>query len=702
MDIPGFKLGREFADGEYCRVYNALDLSNHKTVNIQVFDSSLITNQAFSRQFRNVTSKLVGTSFGIMAPFLQAEISNQACYVVSQYFPNSQQLSATPPTLTRRQILKFALQLAKTLDQLHLAGLVHGGIEYNSLYFKAPDQLMLKPVILQRLILTLRPITFKSLEQAQKRYLAPEASKGLTPATDFYALGVLLYQLIFGSLPVDKTDARLFQEWPSTGGIKDLKVFFIKLLAHEPGQRIQSHNQFTEALEQCGIDLLKLAPSVSKTSAVQYDRANHDKTASRPFSKWMVLTASLAVIALAGTLILLPSHEEAQKPVLEEAQQQPVLEEAQQQSALDEEAQQQRELEDASEVVASAETTNVEKKPVEQPSVDTFTKIEMTEAEVSPSVENLYQQALTQMETNPEAALQIVNDLLEQKPADIASLKLKQQIEKELDIRSLINTAEQQLKELKLLDPSGDNAYESYQTLAGMLSSDDERVRSGFNHIAATYHTLAENLFKEEHLDKALERVERGLSVKDDYAPLLKLRITINEKKNELQRKLKLAKLEKQRELEIQKILEKQQRREEQRLRIKKEQAALEQKRQKEEKAKRLAQQVKEKELELIKQSKVDALLTSANDHLKAGRRTLKKVFAAHINYDELQKLNSKSQRVTELKEALINAYMLLSERQSNDKLYKLAIQAIEQGVQMSPEDKKQLQIRSQLSFSTF
>ncbi len=701
MDIPGYKLGREFADGEYCRVFNALDLSNHKTVNIQVFDSSLIANPAFSTQFRNVTSKLVGTSFGIMAPFLQAEISNQACYVVSQYFPNSQQLSATPPTLTRRQILKFALQLAKTLDQLHLAGLVHGGIEYSSLYFKAPDQLMLKPVILQRLIPTLRPITFKSLDQSQKRYLAPEASKGLTPATDFYALGVLLYQLIFGSLPVEKTDARLFQEWPSTGDIKDLKVFFIKLLAHDPGQRIQSLNQFTEALEQCGIDLLKLAPTVSKTTAVQYDRANHNKTASRSFSKWMVLTASLAVIALTGTLILLPSHEEAQQqPVLEEAQQQSALDEEAQQQSIFDEAKQQRELEDASEVAASADTTNVEKKTVEQPSADTFTKIEMTEAE--PSVENLYQQALTQVETNPEAALQIVNDLLEQKPADIASLKLKQQIEKELEIRSLINTAEQQLKELKLLDPDGDNAYESYQTVAGMLSSDDERVRSGFTHIAAAYHALAENLFKEERLDKALERVERGLSVKDDYAPLLKLRITINEKKNELQRKLKLAKLEKQREQEIQKMLENQQRREEQRLRIKKEQAALERKRQKEEKAKRLAQQVKEKELESIKQSKVDALLKSANDHLKTGRRTLKKVFAAHIDYDELQKLNSTSQRVTELKEALINAYMLLSERQSNDKLYKLAIQAIKQGVQMSPEDKKQLQIRSQLSFSTF
>jgi serine/threonine protein kinase len=635
MDIPGFKLGREFADGEYCRRYNALNLGNHKTVNIQVFDSSLIANQVFVSQFRDVTSKLVGSSFGIMSPILQADISSQACYVVSKYFPSPQQLSATPPTLTRHQILVFALQLAQTLDQLHSAGLVHGGIEYNSLYFKAPNQLMLRPVILQRVIPTLRPITFKSLDQAQKRYLAPEASEGLTPATDFYALGVLLYHLIFGPLTVDKTGVEPLEDWPFVGDERDLEVLFRELLAPDPGQRIQSLDQFTKVLEQCGIDLLELTPPVSNTTSVNHHKTNDGETASRSFSKWIILTAGLAVSVLAGTQNLLP--------VLDEAQQQ-------------------REPEDASVVAPSADTTSVETNPVELPAANSFAKIEIAKA--SPSIESQYQQALTQMETNPEAALQIVKVLLEQKPLDTALLKLENQIKNALEIRSLINTAKQQLKEEKLLQPSGDNAYESYQALAEKLSLDDERVRSGFTDIAEAYHTLAENLFKQERIDKALELVERGLSVKDDYAPLLKLRITINEQKDRLQHKLKLVQQEKRRKLEKQ--------------------------------AEILAEQAMEKE------SRVDALLRSANDQLKNGRQTLKKVFAAHLNYDELRKLNSTSQRVTELKKTLINAYVLLSQRESNDKLYKKAIQSIEQDVQMNPQDKKKLQIRSQLSFSSF
>jgi serine/threonine protein kinase len=687
MDIPGFKLGRKYADEEYCRGYNALNLGNQKTVNIQVFNSSLVANEVFSSQFRDVTSKMVGTSFGIMAPTLQAVISDKACYVVSKYFPSPQQLSATPPNLTRHQVLQFALQLAQTLDQLHKVGLVHGGIEYSSLYFSATDKLILRPVILQRVIPILRPLTFKSLERAQKRYLAPEAIEGLTPATDFYALGVLLYQLIINPAVVDTTDTKLLEEWPSVENNQGLKELVRQLLAPDASLRIQSLDQFTAALQQCGVDILESAPTVSKATYARRHRDNDGETASRSFAKWIVLTAGLVVTVLVGAPIILST--------LDEAWQWP-------------------ELDNASEVVASADTTHEENQQIVQPPSATLATIEPVET--SPSAKDLYQQALTQMETDPEAALLNVKVALNLKPGDVESLKLKRQIENELEIRSLINRAEQQLAEQKLHQPSGDNAYETYQTLAEKLPTDDERVRSGFTHIAAAYHSMAQNHFTEELYDKALEYVEMGLSVEHDYPPLHELRISINEQKKALQRELKLAQLEKRRNSEQQNLLKKQQQRKKElqtkkdsqekkepqgkkeQHRLVKKQAAVELNQRQEEQSKKVARQT----VDPLKQVKVEALLRSANDHLNNGRLTLKSVFAAHLNYDELRKLDSNSQSVTQLKKALINAYALLADRQPSEKLYKLAIQAIEQGVQMSPEDRKQLQIRSQLSFSSF
>jgi hypothetical protein len=71
---------------------------------------------------------------------LQASISGQACYVISEYFPSPQQVVAEHTQIPRQQVLQLALQLAKMLDQLHKAGLVRGGIDHSALDFRAPDR----------------------------------------------------------------------------------------------------------------------------------------------------------------------------------------------------------------------------------------------------------------------------------------------------------------------------------------------------------------------------------------------------------------------------------------------------------------------------------------------------------------------------------------------------------------------------------
>ncbi|MEJ2455044.1 MAG: hypothetical protein P8103_12925 [Candidatus Thiodiazotropha sp.] len=97
--------------------------------------------------------------------------------------------------------------------------------------------------------------------------------------------------------------------------------------------------------------------------------------------------------------------------------------------------------------------------------------------------------------------------------------------------------ADRQLQELKLLQPSGDNAYESYQSLAELFSAEDERVQQGFTRIAAACQGEAERLPEEDPLDKAQETVKPGLSINTDYPPLLNLRMRIAERKSARERK---------------------------------------------------------------------------------------------------------------------------------------------------------------------
>ena len=667
MKIPGFKLGRQFADGPYCKAYNALNLSNHKTVNVQVFDPYLATNQTFWDQFREITGKLAGASFGIMTPILQAEISPQACYVVSEYFPSPQQLPSKPLNLNRYQVLQFAMQLAETLDQIHKIGLVHGAIEYSALYFKTPGQLMLRPVSLQRVIPLLRSSMLESLDQTQKIYLAPEAGEGLTPATDFYALGVLLYQLIFDTVLLDTDASRVPAAWSFIDEHLDLSFFFKALLTADASRRVHNFDQFRAALQQCGVELPETVPNPYKAEEVQRYQRDGGEGASSAVAKWAVPAAGLAVVSVTGALFWSLLREEAQaKPDLPA---------------------------DTVKIVASDPATG------KKGSVQQLTALAPKgPVRTFPNLENLYRQALAQTETSPKAALMTINVVLNQKPDHFAALKLKQQIEQELWVRSIIDTAERQLQELKLLQPTGDNAYESYLILAEKLSADDERVRNGFARIAAAYHARAESVFEKDQLDKALEYVELGLSVEAEYPPLLELRVSINDRKKSLERELQLAQQERQRRLEQQQ--QRQQQRE-----VRQSQHQLEQQRQAEtlmrnleEQARKAEQQAKQREAEQASRARVAALLMSADGYLNNGNLSLDNVFAAHRDYEELRKLDSANIEASRLKRDLMEAYTILANRENNDELYNVALQALEQGVQLDPQDRRRLQIRLQLS----
>ncbi len=635
MDIPGFKLGRQYAEGPYCKGYNALNLSNHKTVNVQIFHPSLLGNADFVAQFREIADRLVGVNFGIMTATLQAELSNRSCYVITEYFPSPQQLASAETNLTRQQSLHLALQLAQTLDQLHQAGLVHGGIEYSALYFRDPERIALRPVIPQRALPVLRPAAIRSLEPRQKCYVAPEAIKAATPASDFYALGVLLYQLIFKQTPEDRYSTPTPDKWSFEGEHKDLEPFIRQLIKNDPAHRIQSLDQYNRALKRCGVHLPGSALSVAKASQARSRIKDTENPASGTTSKWIFIAAGLAMVAVAGAGLLNLSRETTQGPA------------------------------DNQEIIGSDSA-----KPEPEVAEQTATLAEAESAEALPDTDSLYQQTLT----------------------------LKQRSEQELKARSIITTAERQLEAHKLFQPSGDNAYESYQTLADMLSAEDERVQRGFTRIAVACHEEAEKLLQGKRLDDAQETVDLGLSVKADYPPLLNLRMRINERRSTLERKQNTARLKLQKRNQQTKKQAARQQTAQQGLLEQKQKDLLIRLQEEETRARNAAELARRQEAERTKLMKIEALLRSANDHLKNDALSLVNVFSAHQEYEKLRNLDYTDPKIRQLQSALIDAYTMLTLRENSGEVYASAISALEQGVQLNPRERKKLQIRSQLS----
>lgn len=102
--------------------------------------------------------------------------------------------------LGEREVLRVATAVSEALAAAHRAGVVHGDLK--------PANVLVTPagrVVITDFGLARASDSSRAADRATPAYLAPEQVEGLppTPASDVYALGVMVYELSTGALPFD-------------------------------------------------------------------------------------------------------------------------------------------------------------------------------------------------------------------------------------------------------------------------------------------------------------------------------------------------------------------------------------------------------------------------------------------------------------------------------------------------------------------
>lgn len=107
--------------------------------------------------------------------------------------------------------ISFAVQivthLCAAVQYAHEQGIVHGNIQPSSILMRAEEDVLLTNFGMKRAYQHGESLVAQ-IEEGNPTYTAPEQALGMVcPASDIYALGVLLYRLLGGSLPYDDDDA---------------------------------------------------------------------------------------------------------------------------------------------------------------------------------------------------------------------------------------------------------------------------------------------------------------------------------------------------------------------------------------------------------------------------------------------------------------------------------------------------------------
>jgi serine/threonine protein kinase len=170
--------------------------------NFEVYDVPLNVRNVFEHEAR----MLARLEHPHLLPIYDYGLYNESPFLIMRFLPKSQsivdyynELGSMPV----RDMLRLVQRLASAIDYLHAQGITHGDINPANILLGEQEH----PYIYNLVVSSALQAIAEAHEEhivGTPPYIAPEIFMGqsLAPAVDLFALGVMLYQMFTGELPL--------------------------------------------------------------------------------------------------------------------------------------------------------------------------------------------------------------------------------------------------------------------------------------------------------------------------------------------------------------------------------------------------------------------------------------------------------------------------------------------------------------------
>ena len=250
-----YRLDERIGVGGFAEVWRGFDLQLERVVAIKLPKASAITgSEAFLAEARRVAA--------LQHPHIVTvhDIGQDGdrWFIVSEFVPGgSLAASLARGPIPRGDAVRWVAQVADALDTAHHAGLVHCDVKPENILIDSAGDALLTDFGIARAQRGPDPATAGI---GTLRAMAPEqlAGDSLTPATDVYALGLVLHEVLTGRQPFRSTaPAGIRGEIADgiaaqvTGGIPlRLAAVCRRALARDPSHRYQTARVFARAIRR--------------------------------------------------------------------------------------------------------------------------------------------------------------------------------------------------------------------------------------------------------------------------------------------------------------------------------------------------------------------------------------------------------------------------------------------------------------------
>jgi serine/threonine protein kinase len=260
QQFGNYRLVRLLGQSDWASVYVGEHLSLHTQVAIKLFTLPLTGDDV--GHFHTEVSVLARLAQPSLLRVLEGGLEDDRPFLVMDYAPGGSLRAPHPRGAIVQAPVMFSYleTLVVALRYLEEHHLFHGDLKPENMLLERTGALVLSdvnlPVLTQK-----RHSLMHQQEISSITYLAPEQLQGQTsPASDQYALGVVVYEWLSGDVPFHGSLQKLSQQHlsfsplPLRGKNPAISSYVedvvLKALAKNPGQRFASVQAFVEELEQ--------------------------------------------------------------------------------------------------------------------------------------------------------------------------------------------------------------------------------------------------------------------------------------------------------------------------------------------------------------------------------------------------------------------------------------------------------------------
>ncbi|MEZ6037924.1 MAG: protein kinase [Planctomycetota bacterium] len=302
--FPDFEILALVGRGGMGAVYKAVQKRLGRTVALKVMPKELGAQPEFRERFEREARVLATLNHPHVIAVHDFGAADGWCYLVTEFVDgvDLRRLMALGH-LSPTEALRIAPQICQGLQYAHERGVVHRDVKPENILIDANGQVKVADFGLAKVVTgAVSPValTRSTAVLGTPHYMAPEQWRGsgaVDHRADIYALGVVLYEMLTGELPLGAYEPPSRRDGVPPG----LDEVVRRALAQRPENRYQQAREVERDVEQ-----RRATPAAATAAQAAATAVPSDRTTRGPFP-WGTLLAVLALSVVGFGVLVLPA-----------------------------------------------------------------------------------------------------------------------------------------------------------------------------------------------------------------------------------------------------------------------------------------------------------------------------------------------------------------------------------------------------------